>query len=169
MDRSRRQAEDRYSQLVPIYRRRLLAQTAHPSQHKPSQLPTSAVRGRASEVCAAVFGYRTVSDRPFPDAVYKIGRRNLERHAAQHRRAADLEAATLIDQSVRGPLPYHAAVFEVVDECRLRCIRRYASHISHGDLADRIPESLVRPASTRVVGLVGGRHPWPRCVSVARH
>jgi hypothetical protein len=93
----------------------------------------------------------------------------LERHAAQHRRAADLEAAILVDKSVCRPLPYHATVFEVIGECRLRCIRRYASHISHRDRADRIPESLVRPASTRMVGLVGRGHAWPRCISVARH
>jgi hypothetical protein len=45
---------------------------------------------------------------------------NLERHTAQHRRAVDLEAATLVDQPVRGPLSYYTAVVEVVGECGLR-------------------------------------------------
>ncbi len=47
---------------------------------------------------------------------YKIDRRILERHTTQHRRAVDLEAATLVDQSVRGPLAYHTAIVEVVGE-----------------------------------------------------
>ena len=45
---------------------------------------------------------------------------NLERHTAQHGRAVDLEAASLDDQSVRGPLSYYTAVVEVVGECGLR-------------------------------------------------
>ena len=45
---------------------------------------------------------------------------NLERHTVQHRRAVDLEAASLVDQSVRGPLVYYPAVVEVVGECGLR-------------------------------------------------
>jgi hypothetical protein len=43
----------------------------------------------------------------------------LKRCTAEHSGAVDLEASAFVDQSVPGPLAYHTAVLEVVNECRL--------------------------------------------------